>query len=132
MARGKVEVVQLAIDAFNRRDLDALADLGTPDFEFAPYLGTLLEGNVYRGPDAFRSYFEDADSAWQDIQVSLEDAREVGDRVLLSGELRGRGRASGLDVRVALAWVADFHEGRVARLHSYQDMAAAEAAAGLS
>ena len=40
--------------AFNERDMEGLAELTTEDFEFVPYLGSLIEANVYRGLDGLR------------------------------------------------------------------------------
>jgi ketosteroid isomerase-like protein len=82
--------------------------------------------------DWLRQYREDADAAWEDIQAQVDEIRDLGDRAVAFGEIRGRGRGSGLDARVPLAWVADFHQGRVSRLQSYENETEALKAAGLS
>ena len=61
MAQENVELVRRWAQAFNERDMNALDDLTGPDFEFRPYLATLIEATVYRGPDGLREYFADAD-----------------------------------------------------------------------
>ena len=48
-------------EAFNRRDMEALADLASPSFELVPYLSSMIETTTYRGHDGLRKYFEDAD-----------------------------------------------------------------------
>ena len=54
MARENVEFVHRAIDAFNRRDLVALAEFCTDDFEFVSVLSAVdAEGSTYRGGDAW-------------------------------------------------------------------------------
>jgi ketosteroid isomerase-like protein len=117
--------------AFNKRDMDALVELTSEDFEFVPYLASLIETNVYRGHDGLRSYFEDAHAAWEEIRVRQAEVREVGDRTISFGELRGKGRASGLEVQVPLAWVGEWREGKIARLVTYTSKTEALEAVGL-
>ena len=118
--------------AFNVRDMDALADLTSPDFEFVPYLGSLIETSVYRGHDGLRSYFEDARSAWEEIKVRQAEVREVGDQTISFGELRGKGRASGLEVQMSLAWVGDWRDEKLVRLVTYTNKDEALEAVGLT
>lgn len=118
--------------AFNKRDMDALTELTSEDFEFVPYLGSLIESNVYRGLDGLRSYFEDSHAAWEELRVSQAEVREVNDRTVSFGELRGKGRASGLEVNVSLAWVGEWRDGKLARLVTYTNRDDAVEAAGLS
>ena len=132
MSRENVEVATRLVQAFNERDMNALLDLTSPDFEFAPYLPALLETTAYRGHEGLDKYFKDADAAWEEIAVRLGDIREVDDRLTVSsGELVGKGRASGLEVRVPLAWVGEFHAGKMIRLTTYRSEAEALEAVGL-
>jgi ketosteroid isomerase-like protein len=131
MSRENVELFRRAVKAFNDRDLDALDDWITEDYEFVPYMATLIETTTYRGRDGLRKYQEDADAAWETLQVRVDQIRDLGDRLVTFGEIRGRGRSSGLDVRVPLAWVVDFHEGKLQRVRSYSDRNDALEAAGL-
>jgi ketosteroid isomerase-like protein len=131
MASANVELVRRWNDAFNRRDMDVLLELTSPEFEFVPYLGALIETITYRGHDGLRKYFEDADAAWQAIEARLVEVRELDGTVIALGELRARGRASGLEVRVSLAWVGEFDGGQITRLRSYETEAKALEAAGL-
>jgi ketosteroid isomerase-like protein len=119
------------VKAYNERDMDTLDSLTDPDFEFLPYLASLVETTVYRGRDGLRSYFADADAAWETIQMRIDEGREVDDRTVSFGELHGKGRASGLEVRVPLAWVSESRDGRVVRLETYASKEAALEAVGL-
>jgi ketosteroid isomerase-like protein len=133
MSQANVELCREGVEAFNQRDIERLAELTSPEFEFAAYLATLIETTTYRGLDGFRRYFEDADAAWEEIQVRLsDDFRDLGERIVLFGELQGKGRASGLEVRVPLAWVAEIHDGKLTRLRSYENAADALKAVGLA
>jgi len=127
-----VELVRRFAAAFNESNLDALYELTTPDFEFAPYLATLIERTVYRGHDGLRTYFADVDAAWGTIRVRLDEVRDLGKDVFSAGELYGRGRSSGLEVTIPLAWIGEPRNGKIARIRSYVSREAALQAAGLA
>jgi ketosteroid isomerase-like protein len=128
-----VELVRRAVDAYNRRDLDVLASLTTDDFEFVPYLTTLIEKTTYHGHKGWVKYFQEADSAWKQVHVRLDEARQLQGGVMYgSGEITGQGRASGLEVRIPLFWIAAIRDGKLSRMHIFENEAdalrAAEAA----
>ena len=125
MSQETVAIVQAWRQAFNRRDMDALADLASPNFELVPYLSTLIETTTYRGHGGLRKYFEDADSAWETIEARVDEVREFGERFVATGELHGKGRASGLDVVLPLAWAGGIVDGKIAWIHTHETEAAA-------
>jgi ketosteroid isomerase-like protein len=125
-----VDVFRRSLAAFNRRDLETLETLTSEDFEFVPYLASLIETTTYSGHAGLHKYLEDADAAWERIEARMDEMREVADGVIYaSGKLHGRGRTSGLEVDVPVAWLAEFRDGKLARLRSYQSEADALAAA---
>jgi ketosteroid isomerase-like protein len=133
MSEENVEAFRRGVASFNERDFDALDDLFTEDFEFIPYLAAVVEKTTtYRGRDELRQYLEDAEAVWENFEVQVDEIRDLGDRAVAFGEIRGRGRGSGLDTRVPLAWVVGFHEGKMRRVQSYGDTSDALEAAGLS
>lgn len=132
MSAENVELVRRAVEAFNRRDLDTLFELTSPDVEFVPYLANLIETTTYRGHAGLPRYFEEADSAWEEIHVRVDETRDRGDVVVWFGELSGKGRASGLELRVPLAWIAEVRKGRITRIQGYKTQAEALKAVGLS
>jgi ketosteroid isomerase-like protein len=132
MSQENVDLVQRFAQAFNASDLDALCDVITPDFEFAPYLATLIEATVYRGQDGLRTYFADASAAWETIRVRLDEILDRGDHIFIAGELYGKGRSSGLEVTVPVAWIGEARDGKVVRLTSYGSRNAALKAVGLA
>jgi ketosteroid isomerase-like protein len=131
MSQENVEIVRAWAQAFNRRDIDALADLSSPRFELVPYLSSLVETTTYRGHDGLRQYFQDADSAWEVVEARLEEVRDFGRHFLATGELHGKGRASGMEVVLPLAWVGAIVGGKIAWVHSHETEAAALEAVGL-
>jgi ketosteroid isomerase-like protein len=132
MSRENVEIFRRAIEAFNVWNIDAITELVTPDFDFVPYLAATVETTSYRGPDGLRKYRADTEAVWDEIHVRIDAVRDLGDRLVAFGELRARGRGSGLETRAPLTWVVEFSGGRLSAVRSYQDRSEALEAAGLS
>jgi hypothetical protein len=96
MSRDKVDVAKRVVDAYNRRDVDGLfAELATPDFEYYPAVTRALEGGGYRGREGLERFDADTRENWEELQSLPEEFRDLGDRVLVLGRLKGRGKGSG-------------------------------------
>jgi hypothetical protein len=134
MPRDKVEVARQAVDAYNRRDVDDLfAELATPDFEYYPAITRALDGGGgYRGREGVDRFAADARENWEELQSLPEEFRELGDRVLVLGRLKGRGKGSGAPVDAPQATIFDFRGDRIWRSRVYLDRAEGLRAAGLS
>ena len=135
MSRENVEMVKRGIDAFNRRDVEALADVVTPDFEWFPALPSTVEGEGYRGyrgREGIETYFEDVRSTWEGLRVLGAEFRDLGGSVLVFGRAEGRGRGSGVEVDTPLGIVFDFRHAKCSRARTYLDHGEALRAAGLS
>jgi ketosteroid isomerase-like protein len=134
MSQENVEIVKRGIGAFNRRDIEALADIVTPDFEWFPALPSAVEGERYagyRGREGIETYFEDVRSTWEELRVIGNEFRDLDDSVLLLGRAEGRGRGSGVEVDMPLGIVYDFRDGKIARVRTYLDHGEALRATGL-
>jgi ketosteroid isomerase-like protein len=132
MSKENVEIARRAHEAFNRRDVATLIELLDPEVEWIPILAA-LEGRVYRGHAAVRRWIEELDTDWELFETCPEEFRDLGDRVLILGSWRARGRAS----RVQLenqpgSWLAHVRDGKLTRQQTYTDRAEALKAAGLS
>ena len=106
-----------------------------PDVEWRPAQGPGgMEGNVYRGREAYERWLrEELPEAWEEFRGEDLDFRELpGGRVLLLGYIRGRGRASGAEVRAPFGQLARFRDGRVVEIHGFLDHASALEAAELT
>jgi uncharacterized protein len=134
MPRDKVDVARRVNDAYNRRDVDGLfAELATPDFEWYPAIARALDGGgSYRGREGIEKFAADTRENWEELQSLPEEFRDLGDRVLVLGRLRGRGKASGVPVDQPFAGIFDFRGYRVWRYRVYLDRAEGLRAAGLS
>jgi ketosteroid isomerase-like protein len=131
MTQENVESMRAAVEAVNRRDVEALTALLAKDAEIVP-IRAALEGTVFRGPDATAQWYAALDESWEGMEGELESVRDLGDRVLALGRFRGRGRGSGAALDVEAGSVAHFHDGLITRLQNFSSRAEALEAAGLS
>ncbi len=121
MTLNKVELTKALMDAVNRRDIDALADLTTPDFEWFPVFAARVGGDVYRGRDGIEAFLGEVDETWEEFRPIPEEYGDLGERVLALGRLRTRGRASGAPSDAPWGGVYDFRDGRISRIRTYLD-----------
>jgi ketosteroid isomerase-like protein len=131
MSQENVEIVKRGINAFYRRDLDGLEELGTPYIEWTTSMGA-IEGETFRGREGSDAYVARLTDAWEEFRTVAEDVRDLGGRVLMLGQVEGRGKGSGVPVDMPLAQVYDFRDGKVCRIRSYLDHAEALEAVGLT
>lgn len=132
MSRANVELVKRWVDAFNRRDLDALTETVIPDFAFLPAIADTIDGNSFQRREGMEAYFVDVDSAWEELRVIYDEYRDLGDRVLALGRIEGRGRGSRAVVETPQGAVVDFRHGKISSGRSYLDHDEALRAAGMS
>jgi uncharacterized protein len=131
MSQENVEVVRRSFTAFTRRDTALFLELLDPDVVWIPLMAS-LEGRVYRGLDGVQQWLEGVLTDWEFFEAYPEDFRDLGDRVLVIGHWRARGRASGVELERAATWLYDVRGGKIVREQTYTDRAEAFEAVGLS
>lgn len=100
------ELIHEVHAAFNRGDLDAFLDAWDADCEYRPAAEAMVEGGaVYRGHDGVRSWWRRMRDEWQDFHVEADEIRDLGDRFVVFGHVRGRGRASGVSTESPLVQI---------------------------
>jgi uncharacterized protein len=125
-----VELAELVIAAFNRRDIDAFVQPTTADFEWFPALGMAVEGDSFRGREGVEAYFKALDATWEEVRLVTEEVRDLGESVVWLGRIEGRGRGSGAAVEAPMGAVLAVRDGKVWRARSYLDHGEALRAAG--
>jgi ketosteroid isomerase-like protein len=131
MSQENVETVTRGIDGFNRRDVDLLAEVTTPDFAWFPALPGTVEHDGYRGREGIETSFGESQGTWEELRLFIDELRDLDDGVLVLGRTEGRGRASGAPVSAPIGVVFDFCRGKVSRVRAYLDHGEALRAAGL-
>jgi ketosteroid isomerase-like protein len=134
MSEQNIAAFKRGLDAANRRDFDAVLDELDPEVEWHPVLPVLLggEATVYRGHEGARELFRDVYEVFTEFRVEISTIRELDDRIVAIGSMRARGKESGAETESPLAYVVQFKNGKIIRIHSYLDAREALEAAGLS
>jgi ketosteroid isomerase-like protein len=131
MAQENVEIVRLAVDALNRRDLATLDSLWSEEGELRSRLAA-SEGRVFRGRQGIRDYYAWLDDAFEDFRSEVEEIIDAGeDRVVALLRFSARGKASGVPLDQRIGMVVSLRGERIARADSYFSPAEALEAAGI-
>lgn len=119
-----VALARRPYEAFNRRDFDAMMSVYDPDAVFE------MELVVFRGSAAIREFYEEWSRGYDDYEVELEDAFDLGNDVTVAvALLRGRPGGSSGFIQLRFAAVATWHDGLIERVTGYTDIDEARTAA---
>ena len=130
MSQGNVEIVRAAVDAFNRRDVDAFQALTAPDVEVDWSRSRGLEAGVYRGRDELARFIRTFET-FESVVVEPEEFIEAGDFVVFANTSRFRGR-DGIETLARSGFLYELRAGLVTRICLYPEMGDALDAAGVS
>ena len=108
-----LELVGRAFEAANRRDLDRVTSGFAPD---AVFEGRAL-GDIFEGRAAIRSFLEEWFGAYEELEVGLEEVRDLGNGVVFAVVVQsGRPAGSAGHLRQREGWVFVWVRGLIARL----------------
>jgi ketosteroid isomerase-like protein len=119
------------MDAVAERDVGALVQLTVPDVRWRSFFAALLERGEYGGHEALHQYLRDLDDTFEFIHPKVEQMLAVGELVVLVGQIRYRGRASGIETEEPAGWVFEFKNGKVVSFRAFRDPERALADVGL-
>ena len=127
--------MRMSCEAYNRRDLDAVAIAFHPELEYLPYREFIEAGLVepyYRGHAGYKSYIEATEDVWgQEVRLFPREVIDLGDRVVLLADMPMRAQASGISLAETYACVSTLRDGRVIRQEDYLTHAEALREVGL-
>jgi ketosteroid isomerase-like protein len=92
---GNEKRVRDALAAMERGDVDAIVAVSEPDVEFVNP-ATAIEPGTRHGHDGLRLGLEGMLDVFEDLRIEPHRIVDLGDRVLVTGQFSGRGRASGV------------------------------------
>jgi ketosteroid isomerase-like protein len=122
-----------AYAAANRRDFDAVLVGWAPGAEYRPsdeLMPPDLEP-VFRGRDGYLELWRYWIDAFEDIRWDPEAILDMGDKLLVTTQQRGRGSGSGVAVSEPVFQLFTLERGLVVRQEDFLDRSRALAAAGL-
>src|SRR3954447_16603939 len=127
--------IPLALDAYNRRDLDVVAIGYHPDLEYYPYREFVEAGLAepcYRGPSGYKAYIEGTNEVWgADVRLEPTELVDLGDWVVMLANMPMRAQASGVSLSEKYAGVLTLKDGKVIRQDDFLDQAEALRSVGL-
>ena len=122
-----VELVRRSFEATDRRDSGALMSFYAPD---AVWDSSPLGMEVYEGQAAIRRFFADWWGSYEQYEMALEEALDLGNGVAFALAIqKGRPAGSSSEVRLRYAAVAVWENGLIVRVTNYTDIDEARAAA---
>jgi ketosteroid isomerase-like protein len=128
--------IRLGVEAFNRRDLDAVAIAYHPELEYYPYrefVEATLADQCYHGPSGYRTYISAQNEVWgDDVRLEPTELIDLGDRLVLLADMPMRAQASGVPLAEKYAGVMTLRNGRVIRVDDFLNQGEALEAVGLS
>jgi ketosteroid isomerase-like protein len=130
MSKENVEVVKAFYDAYNARDAETLDLLLHPEAQITTVSARGGLGGEWTRATT-KEYFEQLDEAWTGLRIEIEDYREVGERVVAVGAVRGAGTASHVEIASDFAAVIVVRDSRIVLVDSYSNRKDALEAVGL-
>jgi ketosteroid isomerase-like protein len=130
VSQENVQIVRAGLDAYNRRDLDALLEHAAPDFVFDLSRAIGPQRGVYE-LDQFRAWVTDLWATFEVHQFEPHEFIDAGEHVVVPVTAHARGR-DGVEATADTASVYTFRDGAVTRISMYQGRQEALEAVGLS
>ncbi|HEX6584920.1 MAG TPA: nuclear transport factor 2 family protein [Thermoleophilaceae bacterium] len=131
MSQENVDMVRTLLSAFDRADYELALEALDSEIEWQVPPGIAIGREVYRGRDEVQRGFAEWLAAWDTHRFEPEEMLDHGDHVVVGGVQIGRGRGSGVEVRLPTFHVFTLRDEKVTRHRSYRDRSEALEAAGL-
>ena len=130
MSEENVEVVCDQFAAVNERDFPRAMSHYAEEVELSVDPADFLSGGEFHGRDAVGQWFADWFTTFEaDYHFDIDEARDLGDVVMLIASHRGRGRTSGVEVEWQTGYLYGLREGKITRVELFGDPAKAREAA---
>jgi ketosteroid isomerase-like protein len=130
MSQENVELSLCLVEAWERRDAEAMVALWDPEGVWYPPFEEITEGTTYRGHAGWRQYFEDLAEFSEENRAEHSEVRDLGDQVLCLGRAWFR-FASGVELKQEAASLHTWRNGKCVEARAWLSHAEALEAAGL-
>jgi ketosteroid isomerase-like protein len=130
MSQENVDLVRRALEAFPR-GVEEMLSFVDPEGEFHSAIVGGAEGNIYRGHDGFRRWYADSFESFEELRNEWSEFRDLGDRILVFGHVKARGRESGVELDSPMGWVFTVRHGKLVKAEGFLSRGNALEAAGL-
>jgi ketosteroid isomerase-like protein len=110
MSEENVEIVQRSLDAYNRRDFEAVRAISDPELEVDWSASRGLEVGVYRGVEDVLRFYRTFLDTFERVEIEPERFIESGDSVVVPNTAHIRGR-DGIETVARSAFVFEICAG---------------------
>lgn len=132
MSQQNVEVVCDQFAATNERDFRRAMSHYAEEVELVVDRDAFLQGGTFKGRDAVGQWFADWFTTFEPgYHFDIEEARDLGDVVILVATHHGRGRTSGVEVHGQTGYLYRLRDGKIVRVELYRSRTEALEAAGV-
>jgi ketosteroid isomerase-like protein len=133
MSEENVEIVREQAECVNRRDWAAVMAAYAEEVVLVVHGSVAPDAGVFNGREAVGRWFGDWFRVFgKDYRFEIEEARSVGQRVLVVARHHGSGRASGAEVEQIRVNVYTVSGGKIVRVELYSSRTEALEAVGLA
>ena len=129
MSEENVALVMRGLEALNTGNVDLMLADADPEIRFVPRRAPMM--GAYVGHDGMREFIADNEENLEVFHVTPDEVIDAGDRVVIIGTLRVRGRGSGIDMSFPTATVTTVRDGKIVHFEEFMERKKALAAAGL-
>jgi ketosteroid isomerase-like protein len=123
MSQENVTFVQGLYKAFKQGDIPAFLAAMDPNIEWdEPQAPGYPAGGLHQGPQAVANgVFSTVPTYYEEFAAVPQDFVDAGDRVIVLGEFRGKGKAQGTPFVSPFVHIFTVHNGKLTRLQNYTD-----------
>jgi ketosteroid isomerase-like protein len=129
-SRENIELVREHVEAYVRRDVEAMRRLSSADLELDWSASKGWLADIYRGFEEVVLFYTDYYAHFEEILIETESYTSRGDYVVVPNTAYQRGR-EGIEVTARSTFVFTVCDGRITRICLYQETPEALEAAGV-
>src|SRR3954468_22065107 len=124
MSAENVELVRGVYASFMRGDIPDVLSRLDPQIEWVEPYPVGHNPGTHVGIDAVvQNVFMPVPQEWDDFTLVTEEFLDAGDRVVVTGVITARNKATGRDLVAPACWVWTVRDGKAVRNRNYQDTA---------
>jgi ketosteroid isomerase-like protein len=113
MSQENVEIVRAAIDAFVRGDDEGVLSHCDEDIEITQAAGFAGYPEKLHGHAGVLEAFDLWPEQWDDYRIEILRIADLGDHVMVTQMVRGRGKGSGVQVEMPLVLLFSVRAGKI-------------------
>jgi ketosteroid isomerase-like protein len=130
VSRDRVERILRGYDLFNSGEIDEALEGFPDDIEWV-VPDVVPDPGSYSGREGVRRFWDMWRESFEDFRIEILEVHDLGDYVVLSTRVRGRGRDSDAELTTpTFPQVWQFSGDRIVRMEIFQSEAAAREAIG--